>query len=198
MKRSALTALALSSALAAVPAHALTLQQAFEQAREYDAELAAARAAAEGDQARARVAKSRLLPQVSASMAAGKQWTSTHYLSGPYPDSEDEYEPLNWSLNAQQALYAPADWRGWKKAEASARASALWVKAQADDLLNRVIKAYVQIVNAKAQIQVAQQDEARYGQVLKQAEAAFAQGQGTRTDIEWKAKDTEGQKETIT
>ncbi|SIO19031.1 outer membrane protein, protease secretion system [Sulfurivirga caldicuralii] len=184
MKRTARIALAIAGLLSTVPGQALTLQQAFEQARDYDAQLAAARAAAAGDQARARIAKSRLLPQVSASLTAGKQWTSTHYLSGLYPDSHDEYEPLNWSLNAQQALYAPADWRDWKKAEASARSSALWVKAQADDLLARVIKAYVQIVNAKAQIKVAQQDEARYGQVLKQAEAAFAQGQGTRTDID--------------
>ncbi len=184
MKRSLLTAAGLMASLLAAPGHALTLKEAFALAQDYDAQLAVARAAAESDQARVRIARSRLLPQVSASVVAGKQWTHTHYLRGPYPDSNDQYEPLNWNLTAQQALYAPADWRGWKKAQATARASALSVQAEADGLLARVIKAYVQILNAKAQIHVAQQDVARYEQVLKQMQAAFAQGHGTRTDID--------------
>ncbi|WP_142809908.1 TolC family outer membrane protein [Tepidiphilus olei] len=167
-----------------MPAWALDFAEAFRMAKDYDARVRIAASRAAQDDAGVDVAKSRLLPQVSAAAARGKQYTRTKYLSGPYPSRYEEPDTKNWALQVRQPLYRPAEWRSWERAQSLAEASARALDAETATLLSRVARAYLALLEAKTQLKVAEQDVARYTEVLRQAQRAFETGQGTRIEIE--------------
>ncbi|MGD9521822.1 MAG: TolC family outer membrane protein [Tepidiphilus sp.] len=158
--------------------------EAFHLAKNYDAQVKIAASRAAQDEAGVDVARSRLLPQVSAAAARGKQYTHTKYLSGPYPSRYDEPDTKNWALQVRQGLYRPAEWRSWERAQSLAEASARALDAETATLLARVAKAYLALLEAKSQLKVAEQDVARYAEALRQAQRAFETGLGTRIEIE--------------
>jgi TolC family type I secretion outer membrane protein len=167
-----------------MPAWALDFAEAFRMAKDYDARVRIAASRAAQDDAGVDVAKSRLLPQVSAAAARGKQYTHTKYLSGPYPSRYEEPDTKNWALQVRQPLYRPAEWRSWERAQSLAEASARALDAETATLLSRVARAYLALLEAKTQLKVAEQDVVRYTEVLRQAQRAFETGQGTRIEIE--------------
>lgn len=174
----------LLSGACALPAWALDFAEAFRLAKDYDAKVKVAASRAAQDGAGVDVARSRLLPQVSAAAARGKQYTHTKYLSGPYPSRYDEPDTKNWALQVRQGLYRPAEWRSWERAQSLAEASARALDAETATLLARVAKAYLALLEAKSQLKVAGQDVARYAEALRQAQRAFETGLGTRIEIE--------------
>lgn len=174
----------LLSGACALPAWALDFAEAFRLAKDYDAKVKVAASRAAQDEAGMDVARSRLLPQVSAAAARGKQYTHTKYLSGPYPSRYDEPDTKNWALQVRQGLYRPAEWRSWERAQSLAEASARALDAETATLLARVAKAYLALLEAKSQLKVAEQDVARYAEALRQAQRAFETGLGTRIEIE--------------
>ena len=174
----------LLSGACALPAWALDFAEAFRLAKDYDARVKIAGSRAAQDEAGVDVARSRLLPQVSAAAARGKQYTHTNYLSGPYPSRYEEPDTKNWVLQVRQGIYRPAEWRSWDRAQSLAEASARGMEAETATLLSRVAKAYLALLEARTQLKVAEQDVARYTEVLRQAQRAFETGQGTRIEIE--------------
>ncbi|MDD2407799.1 MAG: TolC family outer membrane protein [Tepidiphilus sp.] len=174
----------LLSGIWALPVWALDFTEAFHLAKNYDAQVKIAASRAAQDEAGVDVARSRLLPQVSAAAARGKQYTHTKYLSGPYPSRYDEPDTKNWALQVRQGLYRPAEWRSWERAQSLAEASARALDAETATLLARVAKAYLALLEAKSQLKVAEQDVARYAEALRQAQRAFETGLGTRIEIE--------------
>lgn len=174
----------LLSGACALPAWALDFAEAFRLAKDYDARVKIAGSRAAQDEAGVDVARSRLLPQVSAAAARGKQYTHTNYLSGPYPSRYEEPDTKNWVLQVRQGIYRPAEWRSWDRAQSLAEASARALDAETATLLSRVAKAYLALLEARTQLKVAEQDVARYTEVLRQAQRAFETGQGTRIEIE--------------
>ncbi len=174
----------LLSGACALPAWALDFAEAFRLAKDYDAKVKVTASRAAQDGAGVDVARSRLLPQVSAAAARGKQYTHTKYLSGPYPSRYDEPDTKNWALQVRQGLYRPAEWRSWERAQSLAEASARALDAETATLLARVAKAYLALLEAKSQLKVAEQDVARYAEALRQAQRAFETGLGTRIEIE--------------
>ena len=156
----------LLSGACALPAWALDFAEAFRLAKDYDARVRIAASRAAQDDAGVDVAKSRLLPQVSAAAARGKQYTHTNYLSGPYPSRYEEPDTKNWVLQVRQGIYRPAEWRSWDRAQSLAEASARGMEAETATLLSRVAKAYLALLEARTQLKVAEQDVARYGSFM--------------------------------
>lgn len=174
----------MACALFPIQAAALSLPEAFRMAQDYDAQMRVVAADAAAGIAQVDMAHARLLPQITAAGARGKQRIESSYLAASIPDRTSEPDTENWSLQLRQALYRPMEWRAWKHAEELADASDFAVKAETATLLSRVAKAYLQLLESQAQMEVAQRDVERYAELLRQAERAFQLGPGTRVEIE--------------
>jgi protease secretion system outer membrane protein len=168
--------------LAGSPAWALDLAQAFALAKQADAQYQATQAHTEAEEEGINVARARLLPQVGASGSLGKLWVERSFGGRTFPVAPTD--SWNWSVSLRQPLYRPNEWAIYEQSQLLAEGARLQFASEALRLLERLTKAYLEALDALAQLKVAQEDVGRYQAILAQAEAAFRQGQGTRVEIE--------------
>lgn len=164
------------------PAAALDLAQAYRLAKQADAAYLAAEAHTQAEQEGVTVARAKLLPQIGALGAVGKMRVERKVGGRDFPVSPTN--SWSWSVNLKQPLYRPNEWAAYQQAQALSEGARLRLLDEAVQLFERLAKAYFEVLNADAQLKVAENDVARYQAALDQAQAAFRHGQGTRIEIE--------------
>ena len=170
----------------AAPAQALDLLESYQAALSEDADYQAARAAANAGREALPLARSQLLPNLSANAARTRNdlETETSNLAGQTNTLNSKYPSTNYSLTLRQALYRPAQYAGYLQAFAQVAGSEASFDKAGQDLAVRVAGAYFNVLLAEETLrQVESQQVAIVGQ-LAAAKRALEAGQGTRTDID--------------
>ncbi len=168
--------------LAFGPAEALDLAEAYRLALATDPSYQAVAARAAADEEGIGIARAKLLPQLGASGTIRKMWTKREVSGRALPAYQTN--SWNWGVNLVQPLYRPSEWAAYQQAKDLARSSRMRLTDERDNLLARLAQAYLQVLDVSAQLNVARTDLRRHQAVLRQAKAAFANGDGTRTDVE--------------
>ena len=180
-----LALIALALAAVTPSACAMDLLESYQAALRGNAELLAARAAAEaGREARA-IAQAQLLPSASLNWSHYRNDLSTRTpVSGIEVDNQQRYTSRSGALVLRQPLYRPAAWAGYQRSESMVvQAEATLAQAEQDTGL-QVAQAYFNLLlSREGQLQM--QTQVRViGIQLEAAQRALAAGQGTRTDVD--------------
>lgn len=161
----------------------------FSRARENDAELTRQRYELEATQEERPMARSQLLPQVSAS--GGYLWQdSTNVQTDPDGFGLDqpatrpgEFDEHYWRLQLQQPLFSLERWRGLDVADAQISAAELQLAVVERDLALSVSEAYVQAYLSSQRLGLLESQQASLELQLRQASRAFDLGIGNRVDL---------------
>ncbi|MFO1326904.1 MAG: TolC family outer membrane protein [Rubrivivax sp.] len=177
-------ALAAGALMAAAPVHAMTLAEAFEAARLHDPQYRVAVHDLESSRQGVPIARAGLLPQVSLSY-------SNLGVSGTreFPNSLQqevttrvEYSSPQTSLSLRMPLFNYDAWSRLDQATAQGRGAEAAFRARGLDLVERVVIAYLQMLQARSQQSLAETDVGALTEQLRRAEQRFRRGEGTRTD----------------
>lgn len=179
-------ALAIALLGAAVPALALNLQQAYQNALEQDATVRAARAAANAQRERLPQARAQLMPNVSANI--GRNYndltrTQTNFLGQPVTTGE-QYYSYNQSLQLRQPLYRRPLWASFQQAGYVVQDAEATLERELQNLGVRLTGAYLEALLAQDQLDLVLQQKATLTTQLDAATKAFVAGSGIRTDID--------------
>ena len=179
----ALIALALGGAAPA--ACAIDLLESYQAALRGNADLLAARAAAEAGREAQAIARAQLLPNASFNFSQYRNDLSTRTpVSGGVVDNQQRYTSRSGALMLRQPLYRPAAWAGYRRSESMvAQAEATLAQAEQDTGL-KVAQAYFDLLLAReGQLQLQTQSQV-IGTQLQAAQRALQAGQGIRTDVD--------------
>lgn len=171
----------------AVNTHAIDLVGAYRLALAADATYLAARASAQAAREALPQARASLLPQISASVARGRNSTD-QTTQGPVPDQtvtrHFDYPSTSASLNLRQPLVRLGNVASYFSAEAQVAVAEATLAQDAQAMALRVAGTYFETLVAREKLQsITNQKEAYAGQ-LAAAERSFAAGFATRTDID--------------
>lgn len=190
----------LLSAATAIPAAAVDLKTAYQAAIAYDAELLAAKASLDETDAGVPAARAALLPQLSYSTQKNRVDTNTSYVGNKFPSSDSgKYDSQSNSLSFRQALFRKPAWDALQGAKAQAEAAEASFQNEVQRAGMRVVSSYLEVLNAREGLALAQNQTKAMEAWLALAERSFKAGRSTRTDIEdarsrrdlSKAKETE-------
>lgn len=175
--RRTLFSLALAAAL---PAEALSLHEAAEQALQLDPRLSAANQAVAASAANVDLAKSGFLPTLNASVEGGRShlYTKARF---PQPGQRD---PLSWGVVASQPLYTG----GLISAQLEAAKSRLEGAQQNENgtrqqLLLAASTAYLDVMRDRAVIELNEATVGTLEQARADAQKRFKAGEATKTDL---------------
>ncbi len=168
--------------LSALPAFAADLVQVYREALVYDAQYAAARAAAAAGREKLPQALAGLLPTISAS-------GSTFWNDGVYdtnvtgiPRSQTKYNSNTYGVNLTQPLFR------WQNFVQYGQSKLLVMQTEANfaqagqDLVVRVAQAYFDVLFAIENLRAVQANKTAIAQQLEQAKKNFEVGTATITD----------------
>lgn len=186
MKRTPIAlALALAAAMAS-PAWSLDLVRAYELAQAEDAQIRAARAAAQVGRERLPQARAQLLPSVSLQASRARNnldTTSPNFLGNPQTTTQD-YNSASQSLSLRQPLYRPGLWAQYRQAGHVVQEAEAQLERDMQDLVTRLTQAYLQALLAQDQLAVIRQQKDAYTAQLEAARRSVTAGSGTRTDVD--------------
>lgn len=177
-------ALAACAWLAWSPGRAMSLAEAFEAARNHDAQYRAAGHDLESARQGVPIARAGLLPQVSLSYSnVGVSGTRE------FPNSLQqevttrvEYNSPQTSLSLRMPLFNYDAWSRLDQATAQGRGAEAAYRARGLDLVERVVVAYLQLLQSRSQQLLAEADVVALAEQLRRAEQRLRRGEGTRTD----------------
>lgn len=178
--------LSLACVLGPAPARALDLVQSYRLALQQDAKYQASRAEATAGREAVPQARAQLLPNVSANLSRGKNYTdreSMNMLGKPVTDYY-EYISSNYVLSLRQPLYRKYQFAQLQQAHAQAESADAVLERSLQDMLVRLSSAYFEALMAQDQYALVLAQKEAYGAQLEAARKGFAAGQGTRTDID--------------
>lgn len=182
----ALAALCAGLLLAAAPAAALDLMDAYRLALAADPNFQAARATAEAARELLPQARAELLPQVSISASRANNSTeqTSQNILGQDVTREYDYVGKNAALSLRQPLFRLGSVARYYQAGAQVDAAEATLEKDTQQLALRVAGAYFDTLTAREKLDsILVQKEAYAGQ-LAAAERSLAAGFGTRTDID--------------
>lgn len=171
-----------------LPAALPSLPELFARALENDADLSRQRYELAATREEVPMARSQLLPQVSAT--GGYLWQdSTNIQTSPDDFGLDqpaqrpgEIEEQYWQLQLQQPLFSLERWRGMDVANAQVDSAELQL-AVVDDLALQVSEAYVQAYLASQRLGLLESQQASLELQVRQAQRAFDLGVGDRINL---------------
>jgi outer membrane protein len=166
-----------------------SLPALFVRALENDAELSSQRFEVEATREEIALARSQLLPQVSAT--GGYLWQdSTNIQTSPDDFGLDqpaqrpgEIEENYWQLQLQQPLFSLERWRGMDVADAQVSVAELQLAVVEQDLALQVTEAYVQAYLAAQRLGLLESQQKSLELQVRQASRAFDLGIGNRVDL---------------
>lgn len=166
-----------------------SLPELFARALDNDAELSRQRFEFEATQEERPMARSQLLPQVSAT--GGYLWQdSTNIQTSPDDFGLDqpaqrpgEIDETYWQLQLQQPLFSLERWRGMAVADAQISAAELQLAVVEQDLALQVTEAYVQAYLAAQRLGLLESQQESLELQVRQASRAFDLGIGNRVDL---------------
>jgi outer membrane protein len=165
------------------------IMELYQLAKAKDPVLMRAEAELAGGRADKDIARAALLPKISANGSIRQFWHELlHYqnvqatAANPHPKDPPEIEGTwtGYSYGAGGAMYlvnVPA-WRQLDVANAGIEGAQAGVEAARQDLLLRLVDAYIRFLKAKADEKLYRDEVARVGRVLDQSEAFLKAGTG--------------------
>ncbi|WP_075881508.1 TolC family outer membrane protein [Vreelandella massiliensis] len=166
-----------------------SLPALFTRALDNDAELSRQRYELEATREERPLARSQLLPQISAS--GGYLWQdSTNVQTEPDDFGLDqpaqrpgEFDEHYWSVQLQQPLFSLERWRKLSVADAQISAAEMQLAVVERDLALSVSEAYVQAYLASQRLGLLESQEASLELQVRQASRAYDLGVGNRVDL---------------
>lgn len=166
-----------------------SLPALFARALDHDAELRRQRYELEATREERPMARSQLLPQISAS--GGYLWQdSTNVQTEPDGFGLDqpaqrpgEFDEQYWQLQLQQPLFSLERWRELNVADAQISAAETQLAVAERDLALSVSEAYVQAYLASQRLGLLTSQEESLALQVRQASRAFDLGVGDRVDL---------------
>ncbi|MBL8406334.1 MAG: TolC family outer membrane protein [Candidatus Accumulibacter phosphatis] len=175
--------LVLVALLSAASARAADLLQVYRNALAYDAQYAAARAAAEAGREKLPQALAGLLPTIGAT--GNTFWNDTNYKVTIGPDRQsyqNKYNSNSFGVNLTQPLFR------WQNFVQYGQSKLLLMQTEANfaqagqDLILRVAQAYFDVLFAIENLRAVQANKTAIAQQLEQAKKNFEVGTATITD----------------
>lgn len=163
-----------------------TLAQVFTLAQQHNPTLRSAQANYRAALSGVPLARSRLLPQLTAgaNLSASAQDNSDNPLLQKFGmPTQWNYTSRDVNLVATQALYQPADHLGVEQADVAARIAYLKFVQQDQDLMLQVAARYFDVLAAQDSLHSLKEQEKAVVQQLKSAQANFDAGNGTIVDV---------------
>lgn len=164
----------------------LGVLQAYQLARDNDARVRAARAAAQAQRERLPQAQAQLRPQLAlgASRLHNDLTRTSANLFGQPVTQDERYWSENATLSLRQPLYRPALTAGVAVAQAHVADADAVLAVEENQLAARVAQAYLEVLQAQDQLELVQVQQ-RVAQIqLDAARQALERGTGTRTDVD--------------
>ncbi len=184
-RRGALAVIAALAGLPAVHAEPLTLTDAWQAARDHDPDFQAARHELDAGLQSMPIGRAGLLPKVSAIVSAAKVDGDR---TAPNSTGASVKTPLDYvsrqnALQLRQPIYNREAIARFQLGRVQADyARAVFAGAELD-LVTRVASAYLDLMLAQDLIELGKAQQTAYEEQAKRANANFARGEGTRTDI---------------
>jgi outer membrane protein len=158
------------------------LAAVYQQAAASSPALAGARSLLKADEAALPLARSNLLPHLTAGAGVGGQSLDMRGFGGdfglPLPKILDTYYDAAYSVSLTQPIVNGQAWVGVRQADALIRAGQASVLAAEQDLITEVADAYFGVLRAEAEERVSRNHKELLGTVLSQAEAFLKVGSG--------------------
>lgn len=166
-----------------------SLPALFSRALEHDADLSRQRYELEATREEIPMARSQLLPQLSAT--GGYLWQdSTNIQTSPDDFGLDqpaqrpgEIEENYWQVQLQQPLFSLERWRGMDVADARVNAAELQLAVVERDLALQVSEAYVQAYLASQRLGLLESQQESLELQVRQAQRAYDLGVGDRINL---------------
>ncbi|MDA8129542.1 MAG: TolC family outer membrane protein [Betaproteobacteria bacterium] len=168
--------LAVAMAAASV-AHAENLSAVFQDARAYDAQYAAARAAYQAGQEKAAQGRAGLLPNVNASGNVTR-----NDLHSSLPGGDAQFTSNGYSVSAAQPLFRMQNWVQYAQSKEQVKIAEMQFKAAEQDLILRVAQAYFDVLQSQDNMAFIAAQKAAITEQLASAKRNFEVGTATITD----------------
>jgi len=175
-----LSALVLCPVLSLTPPSAVAetknILELYTLAKAKDPVVGKAEARLEAGKADQEIAWAALLPRINANASQRKLWhTVENY--GPQT-TEGSYDSFNYSVGGQIAIFNVPSFLQVSAAGAGLKSADVALEAAHQDLIVRLVDAYVKLLKAQADEQLYRDELARVSEILKQAEAFLKAGTG--------------------
>lgn len=168
-----LTSIALFS-LSSPAVHAFDLIEAWQAAQAHDARFAAASYARDAGQEKTPQGRANLLPQVSISAQAGKDFNQA-------PERNNS-RTQGWGIQVSQPLFDMNKWHRYKQGQIDTSIANEEFNLESQNLLLNVSKSYFNVLLAQDQLRATLATKAAYLKQLEQARAMFEVGSATIVD----------------
>ena len=180
-------ALALAGAIVLTPLHAADLMEIYREALEQDARYSAARAAHEAAQEKLVQGRAGLLPTVTLAAVRRRQWIDINSVGGPavagiIRPSEVVIDNQSLSVTATQPIFRMENFTAYEQSKLQVAQADWQFIIEAQDLILRVAQAYLDILVAQANVEVAEAQKRAIGEQLAQARRNFEVGSATIVD----------------
>jgi protease secretion system outer membrane protein len=164
----------------------MDLQQAWLAARSNDAQLRAARAAAEAMRERVPQAQAQLRPQVNLNLQRSRNELRSES-AGPFGEPVQQhlyYGSGTDALTVRQPIYRPQLTAQLRQARALVDNGEAVLQQEEQRLVMRLTQAYLEALLAEEQLRLVGVQRAAYAAQLEAARRGLAAGSGIRTDID--------------
>lgn len=161
-------------------ASALSLMEAYEKARINDPVYRAAFYANEAGKESRIMGRSNLLPSISSSYSRNENRTdvlSNGLLTHP------KYDSKSANVQLRQVIFNLDAYARYRQGKAQSEQSAAQFDAQSQELILRVVSAYIEALFTDDQVALATAARDMFVEQAKVNERLFAKGEGTRTDM---------------
>lgn len=172
-------ALALAVMLSAGVARAADLAEAYTAAVSNDPVLGAAKAQLAADEQAVPQTRALLLPSVG--MNGSTTWNEIDIVSANTP--ELQYNDHNWGAQLAQPILDLESWYTHSSARAGVSAARFYYEATEQELIVRVINAYLDVLRADSRVESTRRAEAATQRQLEQVQQRFDVGLVAITDV---------------
>jgi len=165
-------------------AKAMTLTEALEAARAHDPQYQAAQFELEAARQGLPIARSVLFPQVSLSYGNSGVSGTREFPNGlsQQVNVRVDYESPQTALNLRMPLFNYEAWSRIDQAAVQVRGAEASFRARGLELTERVATAYLQALEAHAQLSLAEAEMKALNEQFLRAEQRLRRGEGTRTE----------------
>lgn len=148
----------------------------YSLAKAKDPVLGRAEARVEGSKADQQIAWAALLPRINANASQRQLW---HRVENYGPSTIDgAYDSFGYNIVGQIPLFNVPAWFQVSAADAGLKSAGFGSSLAQQNLIVRLVTSYVTLLKAQTDQQLYQDELARFGEILKQAEAFLKAGTG--------------------
>jgi outer membrane protein len=170
---------AISLALSVIPLYARAeernIMELYRLAKAKDPAVSRAEAQSEAAKADREIARAALLPRISGNGAIRHFW---HEVLGYSQDADGDYTGYSYGLSGTQSIFNMSNRYQVSSADAGIGSAEFGIQAVRQDLMVRLLDAYVKYLKAKADEKLYRDELTRVGKVLEQIQAFLKAGTG--------------------